>query len=99
MTPALEYQTPERRVPAPWLAVIMLIAGCAALLFGGFLAFLAGSSLRKAPTDPIESLGPGAYVVDVLEGLVYLALVLVPAGALLVLMGWRRLRSGRMART
>jgi hypothetical protein len=99
MTPTLDYRWPQRRAPIPWLAVIMLLAGCGALLFGGILAIFAGNSLRRIPTDPIESLGPGAYVFDVMEGFVYMAFVLVPAGAALVLMGWRRLRSRRMAGT
>ena len=77
----------------------MLIAGCGALLLGGFLAIFAGDSLRQSQMNPNEYWGPRAYVFNVLESFVYMAFVLLPGGAALVLVGWRRLRCRRTAGT
>ncbi len=97
MTPKLDYRTPQRKEPGSWLTTILLIAGCGALLLGGLLAVFAGNWLRESQTDPNWSWGPGAYVFNMLESFVYLALVLVAAGTALVLIAWRRWRSWRTA--
>ena len=100
MTTPLDYQAPSRRrpkAPAPWVAVILLIAGCGALLFGGTLAVCAAVELRHSQTEPSDSWGPRGYVFDVLKGFVYLGLILVPTGVVFVLVAVRKLRSRRGA--
>jgi hypothetical protein len=99
MTPTLDYRTPQPKATAPWLTTIMLIAGCGALLLGVPLAIFAQSSLRKSQTNPNYSWGPRAYIFNMLESFVYFALVLIPVGTVLVLIGWRRLRTRRRAGT
>ncbi len=79
------------------MTAMMLIAGCGALLLGGLLAIFAGTSLRESQTNPRYSWGPGAYIFNVLQSFVYMAFVLVPGGAALVLIAWRRLRAWRSA--
>lgn len=65
------------------------------MLLGGALAVFAAVSLRKSHTN--VSWGPGAYAFSILEAFVVWALILVPIGALLVLIGARKLRSRRGA--
>ena len=100
MTTPLDYQTPQpkpRTPRGPLISMLMILAGCGALLIGGAAAVFALVELCESQTNPNFSWGPGAYVFNMLESFVYWALILVPTGVALVMAGARRRRAARGA--
>jgi hypothetical protein len=95
LAPTLNYQIQQPKGQAGCLTLIMLFAGCGVLLLGVTMAIIAETTLRGSETNPNFGWGPRAYIFGMLESFVALALVLTPAGVIVLMVGWRRLRAGK----